>query len=174
VTRFVTAIIGQPFGVEGFVRVISLSGEIEHLCSLSTAVLRDKNGEKSYEIETLRQNGKLLLVRFKGIGTPEAVKKLSGAELLVSREQAAPLGEGEFYIEDLKGLNLVPGIAFPPLIAGQPLGIITGIIEGGGGMLVEARLNSGETKLIPFRKEFIGEISLEHRTAELLCPWILD
>jgi 16S rRNA processing protein RimM len=173
VARFVTALIGQAFGIEGFVRVRSLSGEIKHLYSLSTVVLRDKSGEKNYEIEAFRQNDKELLVRFKGVDTPEAAKKLSGAELLVSREEAAPLGEGEFYIEDLKGLNLVAGDA-PSSLAAPPLGVITGIIEGGGGFLVEARLASGETKLIPFRKEFIGTISLEAKSAELLNSWILE
>jgi 16S rRNA processing protein RimM len=175
VTRFVTAIIGQPFGLEGFIRITSLSGETEHLRSLSAVLLRDKNGERRYEIEAFKHQGNQLLIRFKGVDTPEAAKKLSGAELIVSRNEAAPLKEGEFYIEDLKGLNLVPdGNASVPGGSALPLGVITGIIEGGGGSLIEARLGSGETKLIPFRDEFIGEISLENKTAALLNTWILE
>jgi 16S rRNA processing protein RimM len=168
VTRFITAIVGQPFGVEGFIRINSLSGETTHLRGLYRVVLRDKNGEKNYEIEAFKQNGQQLLVRFKGLDTPEAVKKLAGAEILVPRDEAAPLKDGEFYIEDLKGLNLISHDS------GAPLGTITDLIEGGGGFLVEARLNSGEVKLIPFRNEFFGKIAPEMGTAELLCAWILE
>jgi 16S rRNA processing protein RimM len=104
-------------------------------------------------------------MKLQGIDSPEAAKSLSGAELIVQREQAAPLEEGEFYVEDLRSLEVV--------YAGRTIGHITGVIEAGGGSLIEIRLASGETKLIPFRDEFLGDVDIEAKRAVLLQDWIL-
>jgi 16S rRNA processing protein RimM len=106
-------------------------------------------------------------MRFAGIDSPEAAKTLGGAQLLVGREQASPLHAGEFYVEDLKGL----AVTAPD---GEIIGRITDIIEGGGGELAEIRLNNGELKLVPFRREFFPEIAPEKGMAALQNVWILE
>ena len=108
-----------------------------------------------------------MLIRFKGIESPEAAKTLKGAEIVVDREYAAPLGEGEFYIEDLKNLEVVS-------VDGEALGQITGIVEGGGGFLAEVTLSSGNARLVPFKKEFFGEVNFSSGKIELLELWILE
>jgi 16S rRNA processing protein RimM len=164
VERFVAAQVGSPFGLKGFVKVRSLSGEFEHLLRLKRAVLRQGGEERVWEIE--EAEGPSLVMKFRGIDSPEAARTLSGAELLVSREEAAPLGPGEYYIEDLKGLEVWEGA--------EVLGFISDILEGGGGSLAELRLRTGGTRLVPFRDEFFGEIDLKTRRARLLCRWILE
>ena len=164
VDRFVAARLGSPFGLKGFVKVHSLSGEIEHLLRLKRAVLRQGTQERVWEIEGAE--GPSLVMKFRGIDSPEAAKTLTGAELLVGRDEAAPLGQGEYYIEDLKGLEVWEGA--------EALALISDVLEGGGGSLVELRLNTGETRLVPFRDEFFGEIDIPGRRARLLCRWILE
>jgi 16S rRNA processing protein RimM len=167
---FVAGLVGAPFGLKGFVKVKSLSGEIEHLLRLGSVSLRQEGKEKLREIEAARPAppGPFLLIKFRGLDSPEAAKALNGAEILVKRGEAAPLKPGEYYIEDLKGLSVY---AAP---AGEILGTVVDVIEGGGGNLVEIELNRGERRLVPFRDEFFGKIDLPCRRAELLCRWILE
>jgi 16S rRNA processing protein RimM len=167
---FVAGLLGAPFGLKGFVKAKSLSGEIEHLLKLSSVSLRQEGGEKRWEIEKAlpAPPGPLVLIKFRGINSPEAAKALSGAEILVKREEAALLKPGEYYIEDLKGLTVYTAPT------GEILGTIADIIEGGGGSLVEIKLNRGEKRLVPFRDEFFGEVDLAGRQVELLCRWILE
>ncbi|MDR1362668.1 MAG: ribosome maturation factor RimM [Spirochaetaceae bacterium] len=168
--HFVSAVVLSPFALDGFVKVRSLSGETEHLLRLSSVVLRGKSGERAYEIEkSLVIDGvpAHILVKFKNIDTPEAAKTLSGSEILLSRLEAAPLAADEYYIEDLKGLRVVD-------IAGETLGEVSGILEGGGGQLLEMRLAPDVSKLIPFRNEFFGEIDLKKNEITLLAVWILE
>jgi 16S rRNA processing protein RimM len=168
--RLASAVVLSPFALEGFVKIRSLSGEIEHLLKLSSVALRGKAGERVYEIEAARViegASANLLVKFRNIDTPEQAAALTGAEILLPRSEAAPLGAGEYYVEDLKGLRVTG-------CDGREFGVVTGIIDGGGGQLVEARLHTGELKLIPFRNEFLGEISLEKGEIALLAPWILE
>jgi 16S rRNA processing protein RimM len=71
--------------------------------------LRKDGDERLYAIEESAAAPPFALMRFAGYDSPEAVKALNGAELLVSREDAAPLQPGEFYVEDLKGLAVIAG-----------------------------------------------------------------
>lgn len=163
--RFVVALVGGSHGLEGHCKVRSLSGEVEHLEQLREVVLRKDGVEKRWKIEEAYASGANFFMKFGGIDTPEAAKALSGSELVVSREQAAPLAEGEFYIEDLRGSALVHN--------GETVGEVLGIIEGGGGQLVEVKTAEG-VKLIPFRDEFIGTVDPAARRMELRVTWILE
>ena len=165
--RFVAGLVGAPFGIKGFVRIRSLSGEIDHLLKLTRIVLRQDGTEKTMEIEKSAPALPSLVMKFAGIDSPEAAGVLRGAELLVGREGAAPLAGGEYYVEDLRGMEVVSG-------AGEVLGRIDGIVEGGGGDLVELRLPGGETRLVPFRKEFFPSIDPEKGRALLAARWILE
>jgi 16S rRNA processing protein RimM len=164
--RFVVALVGAPFGVKGFVKAKPLSGELGHLTRLETVVLRHLNNEKTFYIEETRIIGNALAIKFRGIETPEAAKALSGAEMLAGRDHAAPLGKDEYYVEDLRGLSVHN-------VRGESLGEIRDVLEGGNGQLIELRLLSGETRLVPFLNEFFGEVDLEKRRTVLLNEWIL-
>jgi 16S rRNA processing protein RimM len=118
-------------------------------------------------VEGFAEKGESLLVKLRGIDTPEAAKTLKGAEIVTGRENAAPLGPDEYYIGDLQGITVVS-------LDGEVLGQVMDVLEGGGGDLVEMRLPSGELKLVPFRKEFFGDVSPEQGRAVLLCRWILE
>jgi len=152
--RFIAGIIGSPFGVKGFVKVRPLSGEIDHLLKLKSVILNKDGKERIYQIDESAPSPPFILIRFEGIDTPEAAKTLNGAQIIISREQAAPLGEGEYYIEDLKGLPVQSN-------NGELIGNVTDIVEGGGGELVEVKLINGDKHLVPFRKEFFSEINPE-------------
>jgi 16S rRNA processing protein RimM len=164
--RFVAALVGGPFGVKGFVKAKPLSGEPEHLERLETVTLRRLGDEKTYYIEETRIMGRALAIKFRGIDTPEAAKALSGAELLVGRDHAAPLGKDEYYVEDLRGLRIYNA-------RGEILGEIRDVLEGGNGQLIEALLPGGALRLVPFRNEFFGEVDPEQGRAVLLNEWIL-
>ena len=165
--QFIAGIVGAPFGVKGFVKVKPLSGEVDHLLKLTSVTLRQGEKERQVVIEETASIPPAVAMRFAGCHSPEEAKMFRGAELLVSRENAAPLGEGEFYIEDLKGL---------PVTAenDETIGHITDIIEGGGGELVEIKLTNGEKRLVPFRKEFFSEICPEKGRIVLQNLWILE
>lgn len=168
IEQFIIGRVGASFGLKGLVKVRPFSGEIEHLLTLKSVIIRRDGTEQTLQIEESAPMPPVALLKFAGIDSPEAVKNLQGADLLVDRARASPLGPGEFYIEDLRGL---------PVLAtdtGETLGHITDILEGGGGDLAEIKLPAGELKLVPFRKEFFTGISPEQGHVILLHRWILE
>jgi 16S rRNA processing protein RimM len=164
--QFVVALAGAPFGVKGFIKAKPLSGEMEHLERLETVMLRREGRETLFYIEETLRAGPSLAIKFRGIDTPEAAKALSGAELVTGRDHAAPLGTDEYYVEDLRGIPVTG-------TDGAVLGEIRDVLEGGGGQLIELLLPGGDIRLVPFRKEFFGEVDTEKRRAVLLERWIL-
>lgn len=165
--RFSSATIGAPFGVKGFVKLISHSGEYEHLAALERFIVVRDGREQLLSVEEVRDHGGALIVKFAGVDSPEDASLLKGLQVLVDRDQAAPLNEGEFYVEDLKGLALV--------FEGEAVARVSDIVEGGGAELVEVVMNDGSgTRFIPFRKEFIGDIDTDAGTVVLLVRWILE
>ena len=165
--RFVIGLVGSPFGIKGFLKVHPCSGEIDHLLKLQSVTVAGDGKESLLKIEETAAALPSVLIRFEGIDSPEKAKTFTGARLLVGREQAAPLGKGEFYVEDLKGLAVIAE-------TGETIGHITDIIEGGGGDLAEIRLPGGEMKLVPFRKEFFSEINPKEGRVMLRNLWILE
>jgi len=159
--------VGAPFGLKGFVKVKPFSGETAHFSRLKDVTLRQGDKEEMREIAEALFQGNTLLLRFAGIDDPESAALLQGAEIIAGREYAAPLREGEFYVEDLKGLEVING-------EGELLGHITDVVDGGGGSLAEIRLLSGENRFAPFRNEFFGDVDLQKGAIVLLEPWILE
>jgi 16S rRNA processing protein RimM len=168
--RLVTGYIRSSHGVDGFVKVESASGEVGHFAGLTDVTLRTgglKGTERPFVIEAVEGHAGCLLLKLRGIDTPEQAKELAGAEILVPRDKACPLEEGEFYVNDLCQCNLV--------YQGTVVGSITDVMEGGAGDLLEVSLaESGQKRLVPLRKEFIGEIDIGAKTVELMHRWILD
>ena len=159
--------MGPPFGLEGFVKVRPFSGETSHFFRLKNLTLRQDGKEKTWAVAEITARENFLLMRFDGINNPEDAGLLGGAEIIAAREYAAPLKDGEYYVEDLKGLEVVNG-------EGLNLGHISDIVDGGGGQLAEVKLLSGEKRLVPFRNEFFGDVIIGEGKIVLLEPWVLE
>jgi 16S rRNA processing protein RimM len=165
--KFIIGIVGAPFGIKGFVKVRSLSGETGHLLKLESVTVSKDGKERILRIEENAEGAGAVLMRFAGVDNPEKAKAFNGAQLIAGREQAAPLSKGEFYIEDLKGLPVLTE-------SEENIGSIINIIEGGSGELAEIKLANGEKKLVPFLREFFSEINPARGRVVLKNLWILE
>lgn len=167
--ELVTAIVRSSHGLNGFVKVESASGETAHIEALSSVFLRFAKNDAEvfeYRIEKTAGSPAAFLLKFEGVDGPEDAKRLSGAEVLVPRDKACPLKEGEFYVGDLCQCVLV--------YDGAVVGRITGVTEGGGGDLLEVALPEGRVCLVPLKDAFIGDVDVEAKTVRLLHRWILE
>ena len=169
----ITGKVRGSFGLEGFLKIESTSGEYGHFFSLKEIKLRfphihaEDAAGVPYQVEACTVRTADALLKLRGIDSPEAAKKLHGAEVLVPRDMACPLEKGEFYINDLCNSVLV--------YKGNTVGTITDVVEGGGGFLLElSEAATGRVVYIPFRSEFIGKINVHAKQVELMHRWILE
>lgn len=145
------AIIGAAHGIKGDVWIKVLTDEPKRLKAYGA--LYDEIG-RSYEIVTLRVQNNGVVVRFKGVEGRSAVEALKGIHLYVERDQLADdLDEDEFYQIDLIGLRVYD-------CADQILGEVNGFFNFGAGDLLEIRLDTQKTVLIPFSKAAVPKICI--------------
>ena len=161
-------VVRTAWGLEGWVKLNSYSGEWDHFASLKTVSLKSvPSGRiREYGIEGFRIHQGAGQFKFFGVDSPESAKTLSGAEIMVSREGAAVLGEDEWYIADLIGLRILD-------VDGNHLGKVISIISTSDDLL-EVETPAGEKFLVPFRKEFVGEPDIKGGTLVLTALWIME
>jgi 16S rRNA processing protein RimM len=198
--------IRAPHGITGEVKVESASGAYDHIVALRNVTLRhrvsndvpDGTESKPFSVEYAESGGNCVFMKFAGIDSPEDARKYNGWELVVPREYAYALKEGEWYIDDLRNCSLVyenscessgvgPAAEAAPV---EKIGTITDVLEGGAAYLFEVSLSesctiladnikltsSGKarTVLVPFTEEHIGRIDIKTKTVQLMHLWILE
>ena len=161
------ATIGRTHGLDGYLRLYPLSGEIEHLMKLEEAVIRLRDGsEKKVIAESIRLVSGDALIRFRGYDTPEKARVLAGGVLLIERSQAPELGEGEFYVADFYGLDVISD--------GVKAGTIKDTSEGAQAIMLHIRCNDGRIRLVPYLPVFLSHPDFDKGTIELLMPELLS
>lgn len=160
--------IRTAWGVKGWLKLHSFSGEWDHFQSLEKIDLKapGKDRIREYRVEGYRMHQGNGMFKLAGIDTPEAGKLLSGHEILVPREMGAPLQDEEWYLSDLIGLELTDG-------RGEVFGRIIGIVESADDLLEIERPDSSRF-MVPFRSEFVGKPDLKKGKLRLDAPWLAE
>ncbi len=160
-----TGVLRGPHGIQGNIKLKTYSGEYEYLKGLSEVELRHDGVAEVMRIERFIDHGNELLIKFLGVHTPEEARRFNGWELWIPREMASPLESGEFYVADLVGCEL--------FCQGVTEGTVTATFEGAQALLLEVLKHDGKHVLIPFMREYIGEVDIERKTIDLLMRELL-
>ncbi len=107
-TRVVLGRITGPFGVRGWIKVVSYTDPPEQI--LDYARWRaDSPGKASRELRPAegRRHGKGLVAKLEGIDDRDSAIALAKLELWVDRQELPALKDGEHYRADLIGLEVV-------------------------------------------------------------------
>lgn len=161
-----TGVLKGPHGIQGFIKLHSFSSEHGHLLDLDQVSLRKDGEERAFSIETIRITGREILIKLKGIDSPEDARKFNGWELWVPRSAAAPLAADEYYVADLASCSI--------LCDNAVVGKVVCVIDGPQALLLEVLAHAdGKRHLVPFMDQYIGKIDLERKEMELLAPQLL-
>jgi 16S rRNA processing protein RimM len=94
-------------GLRGEVRVRLFWSASELLFDRDCVLLRSDAGEEERDIEELRRTPKGLLLKLEGVDDRDQAEALRGTRLCVPREELPALEEGEYYLCDLVGSEVV-------------------------------------------------------------------
>ena len=106
-TRFRIGIFSSTHGIRGEIKVFPTTDDPARFTHLKEVILETKAGEMVLEAEKARFSKGMVILKFKGIDNINDIERYKGASLFVTRENAAPLEEGSYYIADLVGLKVV-------------------------------------------------------------------
>ena len=93
-------------GLKGEVKVNSFSEDSRRFEKISEVILKLKNKQEIYKIETVGYHKNQVIIKFKNVNTVEEAEKLRNALILIDRDVLGELPEGVYYIADLIGLDV--------------------------------------------------------------------
>ena len=154
-------------GVSGKIRVKPYSKNPSGLLAVRTVRLSARgfsgvNRVGDFGVRTAQPKGGFAVFSLGGIDTPEEAKEWSGALVSVLREELPPPEEGEYYVTDLIGCEVVDA-------AGVRVGELVGVEEGPAHDWLVVRREDGET-LLPMVSEFIREVDVAGRRIVVAPP----
>ena len=122
-TRIVLGRITGPFGVRGWIKIVSYTEPPEQILDYPRW-RADLPGQASRELRHVegRRHGKGMVAKLEGIDDRDAAIALAKPELWVDRQELPALKEGEYYQADLIGLEVVN-------LAGELLGRVDHFLD---------------------------------------------
>lgn len=148
--------IVNTFGIKGFVKIYPYVDDISRFDNLKKVHIKSKKEEKELQIEEVKYQKNMVLVKFKGIETVENAEKLRNSFVEIDRADAIPLEEGQYFIADLLGLDVF-------LDTGEKLGVLEDIYNTGSSDIYVVKNELGKQFLLPYIDEVIKQINLEER-----------
>jgi 16S rRNA processing protein RimM len=94
------------------------------------------------------------ILKFKGYDNINDIEKYKNSSLWVTRENAIPLEENEFYIADIIDATVYTE-------DGEELGVLTEVMETGANDVYVVRMKNGKEVLLPAIPECILDVDVE-------------
>lgn len=149
--------IGQivnTFGIKGFVKVNPFVDDVLRFDDLEKVYIRRNKEIKELQVEEVKYHKNMVLVKFKGIDKVEDAELLRNFYLEVDRENAIELEEGEYFIADLLGMNVLTE-------ENEQLGKLEDIFNAGSSDIYVVKTEEGKQILLPAISEVVKEINLK-------------
>jgi 16S rRNA processing protein RimM len=156
-THVVMGRIGAPYGIKGWVKLISFTDPVENLLDYRHFWLAGSAGQpgagteaietiERIEIDEARPQGQALVGHIKGCDVREATRAYTGRELLLPKSELPALEEG-YYWHELEGLRVVN-------LAGEDLGVVDHLLATGANDVLVVRGDASsvdkEERLLPY------------------------
>jgi len=144
----------KPQGRRGEVAVLPFSDRPDRFTTLRRVFLPDPDGQaRETEVESSWPHKGRYVLKFRGIDSIDAAKRLRGLELRIPEEELAALPDGSYYHHQLAGLRVEDA-------AGHALGVVEDVLETGAtAKVLVVRGREGET-LLPFASEWVRSVDL--------------
>jgi 16S rRNA processing protein RimM len=155
--------VRRPHGLSGEVSVEIATAFPERFQPGARLAWRRGQEQRPLILESARAHGDRWLLRFEGVGDPEAARALAGGELCVPGEEAFPAPEGFYYSHRVEGWRCEDP-------AGRPLGTVAGLESTPAGPLLTVRTPEGKAALVPFVAAIVVEIDEASRRMVLDPP----
>lgn len=164
---FRVGVIANTHGVRGEVKVIPTTDDPKRFEYLKETFLDTGKEKIKLEVSSVRFFKNLVIVKFKGIDNINDIEKYKGKDLLVTRENAVPLEEGEYYLADIIGADVYTE-------DGEHFGVLDDVIETGANLVYSVTHEDKEV-LLPVIDDCVKEVNVdEHKVVVHLMKGLLD
>ena len=146
-------VITTTHGVRGEVKVYPTT-DADRFLDLEYVLLDTGREKRKLEIQNVKYFKNLVILKFKGIDNINDIEMYKGRDLWIPREEAQELGEDEYYVADLIGMDVL-------LENGEKFGVIRDVMETGANDVYVVERVNGEEILLPAIHDCILDVNVE-------------
>lgn len=161
--RFQVGVIASTHGLRGEVKVFPTTQDPGRFLDLEEVILCEPKTERRVRIRSVKFFKKFVILGFEGMDRIEDVEKLRGCTLEVDRKDAIPLEEGEYYVADLIGIQVLKQ-------DGTKVGTLREVIETGANDVYAVARDGQKDLLLPAIEDCILDVQPEEG---YMTVWIM-
>lgn len=148
-------VITSTHGIKGEVKVFPTTDDPTRYSYLKDVILDTGKEKIDLKVAGVKYFKQYVIVKFKGINDINDIEKYKGSTLWVTRENAVPLEENEYFIADLIGLKVVTD-------EGEEFGELTDVMQtGANDVYVVETYKDKQEVLLPVIDECVLDVDLE-------------
>jgi 16S rRNA processing protein RimM len=149
-------IISSTHGVKGEVKVYPTTDDPQRFKELKQVILDTGKDLMPLEIEGVKFFKQMVILKFKGIDNINDIEKYRNRDLLITRDNAVKLEEGEYFIYDLINSDVFTE-------TGEKLGVLTEVMTSAANDVYVVLMDNGKEVLLPAIDECILNIDAENK-----------
>ncbi len=153
--RLRVGVISSVHGVHGECKVYPTTDDISRFRKLKKVYIEEPGRGRILEVEHVKFFNNMAICKFREIDDPESIQKYRGCDLMIDREDAVPLDEGEYFIADLIGCRVIDE-------DGNDLGECAELFPTGANQVMDVR-GGAKDFLMPYIRQCILKVDIEDR-----------
>ena len=154
--EFRVGVINNTHGLKGEVKVFPTTDDTARFKKLKECFVKKKDGITELKCTSCRFFKNLVILKFEGLDRIEDVEPLKGLDLYVTRDNAVPLKEGEYYIADILGADVVDD-------EGNHIGKLSDVLKTGANDVYDVTMDNGKQLLLPVIPDCVLNRDIENR-----------
>lgn len=158
--------ISNTHGLKGELKVRPFTQEKKRYEELKKILINIKDEFKEFEIEHVRYQKDIILLKLKDVDDIDTAEKLKNHYISISRNNAKLLDENEFFIADLIGLDVFENDIL--------IGSLADVFTAGASDVYVIKRNGKKDLLLPALKSIIKKIDVVNNRIDVVIPRGLD
>jgi 16S rRNA processing protein RimM len=140
---------GAPYGVKGWLKVSSFTEPPSNLLHYHPWLVQMQGEWQPITLEVLEQHGRYIVAKLPNCNDPEQARQYTNLDIAIPRDQLPALPPGEYYWQDLVGLQVINQ-------EGIELGIVDSLLATGANDVLVVK--GDRERLIPYLKHVVLQV----------------
>ena len=165
---FRVGVISNTHGIRGEVKVYPTTDNVRRFDDLKEVILDTGKEQLILHVTSVKYFKNMVILKFKEFDNINDIIPYKGMDLLVTRENAIPLEEGEYYIADIIGSKVITD-------EDKILGTLTDVLQTGANDVYVVKTKDGKEVLLPSIEECILDRDIENKIVKVhILKGLLD
>lgn len=157
---FRVGVISNTHGIRGEVKVYPTTDNVRRFDDLKEVILDTGKEQLNLHVTSVKYFKNMVILKFKEFDNINDIIPYKGMDLLVTRENAIPLEDGEYYIADIIGSKVITD-------EDKILGTLTDVLQTGANDVYVVKTKDGKEVLLPSIEECILDRDIENKIVKV-------